>query len=79
MVAWCTKLPPLTLFLSDLCGKEPLDGGECVPTVHAVGSRGRRHQRRVLSYSDACGSRPPPTARAVDTADFLHSPSSFRI
>jgi hypothetical protein len=27
MTACCTKLPPLTLFLSDLCGKEPLDGG----------------------------------------------------
>jgi hypothetical protein len=73
------KLPPLTLFLSVLCRKEPLDGGECMPMVHAVGSRGRRHQRRVLGCSDARGSRPPPTAGAMETTDFLHSPSSFRI
>jgi hypothetical protein len=29
MAACCTKLPPLTLFLSDLCGKELLMAACC--------------------------------------------------
>jgi hypothetical protein len=33
-----TKLPPLTLFLSDMSGNEPLVGGECVSMVDGSGS-----------------------------------------